>query len=815
MLRIISQQLILLLFPLCLLAQPNKPFDSYNVITGTTFQKQYTTAGTTVIIQTPQHAQSYSLSNNGSNYTFNYTPNPSFFGKDYAVIEYYPVYPGAPSYISLELIVVKSVVTTRTDYSTTTKNQTILIPVLDNDETSSTGLTLSANIPYVTHGTAAPSGNQISFTPENNFTGIANVNYIACDAQNTCRAGSVVIKINDNSLLLNDTIRYTVSKNAKVNIFMGLGGGYTTTNPLHGTLTNAGVDVETYQVNTNYSGADNFTATKTINGTDYKKTVLINVFNNGNGNHFAIDDYAATPKNKDVTLNLLANDIGTYTVLNPNTMVSPNGTIQYLGNGNVKFTPNNNFTGTATFKYKVGFPGYAPIETGNVSVEVSDQIPVSSTFNLITLKTKPLVIKYFVPFSGWTFNVDDPADNGNVVVYNGQQTITLDNQQIPGYNMVVYTPNSSFVNNTDEFSLNYCTSTGVCSIIKVKVFVQENPNPGADYCQSECVWAGDTDGDGVVGVKDILPVAMCMGVPGQERSNPTIDWQAQFGENWSNPYEAAPADLKHIDTDGDGIITLNDTIAVSESYGKVHQIPNNAALKLGDKNLIFIPRDTSSTPGDDAIIDVYFGTQSKPVYDAHGLAFKFNYLNNPLITPNKVHMLFDNDNWMVKDASSLSMTKFPENGTMQVAYGRTGNSPISGFGKLGIVIVEDMEGGKTDENGFITFKVEDISYLNDNGEYINLPSQEIRIKLVKNAPNNNPVADKDIVIYPNPSSQYINVASSNGVQVNKSKIISLTGQLLESSVKTNMDISSLTPGFYFIQLETNKGIITKKFEKTH
>ena len=178
-------------------------------------------------------------------------------------------------------------------------------------------------------------------------------------------------------------------------------------------------------------------------------------------------------------------------------------------------------------------------------------------------------------------------------------------------------------------------------------------------------------------------------------------------------------------------------------------------------------------------------------------------------------MLFDNDNWMVKDASSLSMVKIPENGTMQVAYGRTGNSPISGYGKLGIVIVEDLEGIKTDDKGYISFKVEDISYLNDKGEYINLPSQEIRIKLGNNTPNNNQVSDKDIVVYPNPSSQYVNIASSNGVQVNKSKIISLTGQLLETSVKTNMDISSLTPGFYFIQLETNKGIITKKFEKTH
>lgn len=808
----LSQYLLLLILPFSLMGQQNQPYEANNVVSGTTFTKTYTNAsGVSVIIKAPLHAQSYSLNSQGNNYTFSYTPANNFYGKDYVLIEYYPVWPGPPSYIGLELIVVKSILNTKVDYVTISKNQNIVIPVLNNDNTTAPGLTLSANVPYVFHGTAAPSGNSISFTPETDFVGVANVNYVACDAQNTCKVGSVVIKVTETDLPAFDTLRYTLVKNGSVIVLLGLGdNGVKDTDPAHGTLSNIANDVVLYTPNSNYVGLDQFKYKKTIGNNTYYKTVLINVFNTNNGNHFAMDDYAATPKNKFVTLNVLANDIGNYTVLNPASMTSPNGTITYLGNGNVKFTPNNNFTGTATFNYKVGFPGYPVIETGKVSIEVSNQAPSSTIFNLTTLQEKPLLLKYFVPFDNWTFEVDDQADHGNVVVYPGQQTINIENQQVAGYNMVVYTPAAGFVNDNDEFSLRYCTPTGVCSYLKIDVYVKENPNPNSNYCVGDCVWAGDTDGDGVVSVKDILPIAMCMGVPGVERADATLDWIPQFGENWSNPYETTPEDLKHIDTDGDGLISVTDTIAINQSYGLLHEIPNNSKIKLENRNLIFVPRDTVITGGSTLITDVYFGTQSKPVYNAHGLAYKFNF--NPIIPAENISVIYDEQNWLVKDAASLGMNKVAENGVLHVAYGRTGPTAITGFGKLGIVIVEDVQGIKSSD-GYATFKITDINYLNDQGEYVYEPDQEIRVRIGAVKPNTDPVNDNDIAIYPNPAGPVVNIATRNGINVLKSNIITATGQILQTGTDSQLDVSNIPTGLYFIQLETNRGLLTKKFEK--
>lgn len=813
--RLLSTALLLMLINLGLMAQPNKPYQSNNVISGSTFYKTYYSAGVSTIIKAPKNALSYGLNTTVGNITFHYTPKANFLGKDYLVIEYYPTYPGSPYYIGLELVVVKSVLITRVDYITTNKNQAFDIDVLANDSTSAPSLTVSQTIPYAFHGTATKSGNLIHFVPETGFTGTANFDYIACDAQNTCHVGSVIVKVVTDSPEVNDTLRYTLTKNGVANVFIGMNGyDGITKNPSHGTLADASTGVLKYVPTNNYTGLDTFKVYKNINGTTYYKNVLCNVFNTTASNIYAMDDYAATPRNTAVTFNLLANDIGNYTLIYPNTMTSPNGTIQYLGSGNVKFTPNNNFLGTASFNYKIGFPGYnTTVETGKVSVEVSDQLPVSTIYDLTTPKQKPLIIKYFVPFSNWTFSTEEQPDHGTLVVYPGQQTINLENQTISGYNLVVYTPEPGYVNDTDGFSLKYCTGSNACTIIKVQVFVKDIPNPQDDYCVANCVWAGDTDGDGVVNVKDILPVAMCMGVPGEVRDNANIDWDPQFGTDWSNPYEASPVDLKHIDTNGDGLITLSDTAAINQSYGKIHAIPNSSFTKLGDKNIIFVPRDTILTPGDDAMIDIYFGIENKPVYDAHGFTFKFNYVNNPLITPDKVHSIFNEDNWLVKDASALSMSKIPSNGILNVAYARTGGNPMTGFGNVGLVIVEDLEGIKSDDQGFISFKVEDISYLNNKGEYIQVPDQTIRIKLGKKSVPTK-VQESDIIVYPNPSKDYVNMYSRNGVIINSTKIYSSTGLLLQSTIgNKQLNISSLTTGLYFLQIETNAGWITKKIEK--
>jgi hypothetical protein len=88
-------------------------------------------------------------------------------------------------------------------------------------------------------------------------------------------------------------------------------------------------------------------------------------------------------------------------------------------------------------------------------------------------------------------------------------------------------------------------------------------------CFDDCIWAGDTNFDGIVNMEDLLPIGLCMGEVGIPRQdvNLSAQWYGQYGDDWS-PY--APMDLKHLDTDGDSIITALDTVAINNFYGNTH-----------------------------------------------------------------------------------------------------------------------------------------------------------------------------------------------------------------------------------------------------
>ncbi len=83
--------------------------------------------------------------------------------------------------------------------------------------------------------------------------------------------------------------------------------------------------------------------------------------------------------------------------------------------------------------------------------------------------------------------------------------------------------------------------------------------------------------------------------------------------------------------------------------------------------------------------------------------------------------------------------------------------------------------------------------------------------------NNNTV--NDFVIYPNPTKAYLQIKTNN-LQINSYKIYNIYGESINNShlLKNakeicKINVTNLQKGIYFIKLQTNKGIIVKKFIK--
>lgn len=75
----------------------------------------------------------------------------------------------------------------------------------------------------------------------------------------------------------------------------------------------------------------------------------------------------------------------------------------------------------------------------------------------------------------------------------------------------------------------------------------------------------------------------------------------------------------------------------------------------------------------------------------------------------------------------------------------------------------------------------------------------------------NDINKTQIRIFPNPSSDFINVISDE--EIKPIKIYDIKGSLIKSDKTSKVDISTLPEGNYIISIETKSGIETKKFIK--
>ena len=74
--------------------------------------------------------------------------------------------------------------------------------------------------------------------------------------------------------------------------------------------------------------------------------------------------------------------------------------------------------------------------------------------------------------------------------------------------------------------------------------------------------------------------------------------------------------------------------------------------------------------------------------------------------------------------------------------------------------------------------------------------------------------ENEIVLYPNPTSDILNIQKPNAVQVDQIRIYNDLGQLISSlEFSENLDLSTFTNGVLFIQLETSEGVINKSIVK--
>lgn len=758
-------------------------------------------------------------------YEISYTPDPGFVGVDTFALQY--TYVNTWPYLvyqAFRVSVFPSKLTAKPDFAVTTVGTPVTIDVLDNDFGDSGPLTVSS-VPLSNNGLASVNAdNQVVFTPAPGFTGVAHVNYVVCDALNHCKTSFVNIGVNNNATPANDTLRVATAKNTILAIPLTYSGYEVFQAPANGIVALENGQIFRYTPNGNFTGVDQFILSNASFGATIFKTVRVEVLNTATQNTMAMDDYVYTPKGQPITFNVRDNDIGNLLVKSWVTPAGLPGTISNSnGAGTVTFTPNPNFTGVATFYYRIGNQFVPNLEMAAVHVTVGNMNPVFSSFEFTTPRQSPFVINYRIPFTNFEFDILDEPDNGTCTIYPGFSTQTINGQSVSGYNLLIYTPDNGFTG-TDEFEINYCvTANGECKEVKVVMNVVDVFFSDPPYCVENCVWTGDINSDGIVNNKDLLPLGYFMGLDGLDRPNASLEWYGQHADNWDNPFAGNTIDVKHADTDGNGTITTDDTLALSLFYGQTDNLIPSAPPT--SKNLPFFLNVLTPNPqvGDLVQVEVALGDASLPLTDLYG--FTFDVSLSPNILDSALRMTYYDNSWLNLNAPSLWMEENPRQGRLETAFTRTNGVSAHGYGVIGqfeFIVIDIIIGGKPGESFQIqpssfTITVDNPTLLSGDGNFISGSNFSVEIPIAKERSQNVSVSNDDFFVYPSPASDRLNFHLNGDDLMESLTIFDATAKAVYSSgdiqlERMELNVSNLPAGFYVASARTTSGIVVRKFQ---
>ena len=353
------------------------------------------------------------------------------------------------------------------------------------------------------------NGVVIDYIPNANFSGLDQFSYSITDSGGLVASANVSLSVsgvNDPPVASNDVV--TTSENVALEINV-LGNdadpeGDTLSVSAIATPANGSAVISSsgqifYTPDANFSGLDPFEYTiSDSNGGNDTATVVVTV-NFVNVPPVANEDNLTVDEGSVATIDVLANDTdGDGDTLVVVELVQPaNGVAEIVSDSVVRYTPNNNFNGADSFRYRVSDGATDSWAQVSVNVGAVNDVPVAVDDSIGTDENNPVVI-------GVTGNDTDPDGDFLTISAvtqgrNGTVAIATDGRS------VIYTPSAQF-SGVDTFT--YTVTDGNGGTDTAKVTVQVTDTNGAPVAANDSastpedspvtidVLSNDTDPDG-------------------------------------------------------------------------------------------------------------------------------------------------------------------------------------------------------------------------------------------------------------------------------------------------------------------------------
>ncbi|MEN0003680.1 MAG: hypothetical protein AAF798_06040, partial [Bacteroidota bacterium] len=180
-----------------------------------------------------------------------------------------------------------------------------------------------------------------------------------------------------------------------------------------------------------------------------------------------------------------------------------------------------------------------------------------------------------------------------------------------------------------------------------------------DYCETDCLYVGDTNADGIANHCDLLPIALALGQSGPSRADPYF-WSPITATDWpQQQYDGT--NFKHIDANGNGEIEIADIEVVLDHYN--YTIPGYTPIdnynEGDDLYLELLNGDFEDILAGGGIWQIYLNE----IPDLYGLAFSLEYDSRYF------EEILPLSNGFFPDTALLEFTRsLPERSTTDFAY---------------------------------------------------------------------------------------------------------------------------------------------------
>ena len=297
--------------------------------------------------------------------SFTYSPKEHFHGSDsftYQITDGNGEVSGSAT-VSIEVVPVNDLPQLAEDIVETNEDEAVTFEVLNNDSDIDGDALQLTEFTATANGILTQNGNELTYTPNENFNGQDEFIYTASDDKGgsaTAKVTLIVFAVNDLPLSRDDQV--TTAENTPVSVAVLENDSDLDGDNLdiisfkqgdNGSVSKEGLDL-VYTPNENFNGSDQFTYTATDNnGGTANATVFVTVTST-NQSPLAVADEFSTEEDTQADFNVLQNDSDPDgDALQISNFTSPaNGTLEVLPDQSMRYTPNENYFGTDGFQYQ-------------------------------------------------------------------------------------------------------------------------------------------------------------------------------------------------------------------------------------------------------------------------------------------------------------------------------------------------------------------------------------------------------------------------------------------------------------------------------